>query len=198
MTIKRNTKHPKRRRFKSLQMFPIFFLVEWIVGGKVLHAGTTVGVSEVREDWFGVMHQWSVWFIPRDGRNLQWKLPECHRVGRCRVSWEPLVACSPAVSVCPPYPERAPPPLSELLPWRWCRFGRTWWSSLLHRKVVEGEKGENMCFYTTPHVFMNFNVSCINLSVPQIHGSITSALYYLDLALLWTLQAYMLPRYSWF
>lgn len=127
-----------------------FFLVEWIVGGKVLHTGTVVGVSEVQED----CREW--WM---DGENLQWKL-ECHRVGCCRVSWELLVACSPAVSVCPPYPERGPPPLSEPLPWRWCRSGHTWWSSLLLRKSVEErEKGENVCVSTSHHVFVNFNVS---------------------------------------
>lgn len=49
-----------------------------------------------------------------------------------------------------------------------------------------GERRKYMCLYTTP---VNFNVSCINLSVPQIHGSITSTFYYLDLALSWMLVA---------
>lgn len=36
----------------------------------------------------------------------------------CRVSLVALAVCSPADSVCPPCPEHAPPPLSELFPWQ--------------------------------------------------------------------------------
>lgn len=59
----------------------------------------------------------------------------------CRVSSVALATCSPAESVCPPCPEHAPPPLSELFPWQRCQDGHTWWNLPLI-----GE-GENICFY---------------------------------------------------
>lgn len=133
------------------------------------------------EDWCDKRLQWSVWLIQRDGENLQWKLLKCHWVVRRRVSSVPLVACSPAESVCPPGPEHAPPPLSELFPWQWCRGGRTWWSSLLLGKsVVEGEKRENVCVFTLCHVFLNLKLS--HAAICQ-HGSVTLTPYWLNLTL---------------
>lgn len=49
ITTEHKTK-PRWQLHKRLsQTFPIFFLVEWIVVGKLLYTGTTVGVFEVQQ-----------------------------------------------------------------------------------------------------------------------------------------------------
>lgn len=161
------TQNIQNGNFITLQTFPIFFLVEWIVGGKVLHTGTTVGVFEVQPRLVWQTAAVECLAYSEGWREMQWKLVKCHRVVRRRVSSVPLVACSPAESVCPPCPEHAPPPLSELFPWQWCRGGRTWWSSLLLGKSVVdgGEKRKHLFFfYFVPCVLKLKTVTCSDLS----------------------------------
>lgn len=181
ITTQQNTKHPKWQlyNFADISYFLLSGMDCWWESAAHGHncgcvwSTMKIGVTNGFSGVFGLFRGME--------RICNENFLKCHWVVRRRVSSVPLVACSPAESVCPPGPEHAPPPLSELFPWQWCRGGRTWWSSLLLGKsVVEGEKRENVCVFTLCHVFLNLKLS--HAAICQ-HGSVTLTPYWLNLTL---------------